>query len=70
MGCCSSCKGTGASNDVETNGLCWDCYGTGHTHLGPCDAVFERRCRWVLRAVLWWIVVGPLALLALYLFTT
>lgn len=29
-GCCSTCKGTGGSNDVETNGKCWDCYGTGH----------------------------------------
>lgn len=35
-GCCSTCKGTGNSNDIETNGKCWDCYGTGHCHEGPC----------------------------------
>lgn len=32
-GCCSTCGGTG--RDVaspETNGLCWDCRATGHTH--------------------------------------
>ena len=26
--CCSP-----TSWDPETNGKCWDCYGTGHTHL-------------------------------------
>ncbi|QIN94057.1 hypothetical protein PP459_gp176 [Streptomyces phage Wakanda] len=31
-GCCSTCEGTGVSGDIETNGKCWDCYGTGHTH--------------------------------------
>lgn len=31
-GCCSSCRGTGTSRDIETNGRCWDCYGTGHAH--------------------------------------
>lgn len=31
-GCCSTCKGTGAGNDPETGGRCFDCYGTGHTH--------------------------------------
>jgi hypothetical protein len=31
-GCCSTCDGTGVSGDAETNGKCWDCYGTGHTH--------------------------------------
>lgn len=31
-GCCSACKGTGCSNDPETNGRCWDCRGTGHPH--------------------------------------
>jgi hypothetical protein len=31
-GCCSACDGTGISGDAETNGRCWDCYGTGHTH--------------------------------------
>lgn len=34
VGCCTSCKGTGSSYDVETNGRCWDCHGTGHTHMG------------------------------------
>lgn len=32
VGCCSSCEGTGSSYDIETNGRCWDCYGTGHCH--------------------------------------
>jgi hypothetical protein len=31
-GCCSTCHGTGVSNDRETNGRCWDCYGSGHVH--------------------------------------
>lgn len=30
--CCAACKGTGYSGDPETNGLCWDCRGTGHPH--------------------------------------
>ena len=36
QGCCTTCGGTGTSGDVETNGQCWDCRGTGHTHDGPC----------------------------------
>jgi hypothetical protein len=32
-GCCTSCNGTGCSHDVETNGKCWDCRGTGHLHV-------------------------------------
>lgn len=33
-GCCSNCGGTGVdASSPETNGRCWDCYGTGHTHL-------------------------------------
>lgn len=32
-GCCSACGGTGTDiASPETNGRCWDCYGTGHTH--------------------------------------
>lgn len=31
-GCCDTCKGTGTSYDIETNGQCWDCSGTGHAH--------------------------------------
>lgn len=31
-GCCTACKGSGVSGDIETNGKCWDCYGTGHPH--------------------------------------
>lgn len=30
--CCTSCRGTGISGDIETNGRCWDCRGTGHVH--------------------------------------
>lgn len=30
--CCGSCNGTGNSGDPQTNGLCWDCRGTGHQH--------------------------------------
>lgn len=32
-GCCPTCDGNGISNDMETNGKCWDCYGTGHIHV-------------------------------------
>jgi len=33
-GCCSACNGTGIDiASPETNGKCWDCYGTGHTHM-------------------------------------
>lgn len=39
-GCCVSCKGTGASVDIETGGRCWDCLGTGCAHDKPC---YERR---------------------------
>ncbi len=31
-GCCTWCEGTGNDYENETNGLCWDCRGTGHTH--------------------------------------
>lgn len=31
-GCCHTCDGKGTSNDPQTSGKCWDCYGTGHTH--------------------------------------
>lgn len=32
-GCCSTCGGTGSdASAYETNGLCWDCRGTGHAH--------------------------------------
>lgn len=31
--CCTSCKGTGRDASApETNGMCWDCQGTGHAH--------------------------------------
>lgn len=26
---CTTCGGTGGSRDIETNGMCWDCRGTG-----------------------------------------
>lgn len=35
-GCCYTCNGTGTSFDIETNGQCWDCYGTEHVHEGEC----------------------------------
>lgn len=32
-GCCTACGGTGVDpSSPETNGQCWDCYGTGHPH--------------------------------------
>lgn len=31
-GCCSSCDGTGCGGDAQSNGLCYDCRGTGHSH--------------------------------------
>jgi len=39
-GCCDNCGGTGLDASAEeTNGKCWDCYGTGHCHLPEyrCD---------------------------------
>ncbi len=33
IGCCSNCRGTGADGTPYSNGLCWDCYGTGHAHV-------------------------------------
>ena len=57
-GCCTSCKGTGSSYDVETNGQCWDCYGTGHLHIGPCDYLFERRCDIVFNVIMGWLAGG------------
>jgi len=36
-GCCDTCGGTGKSYDPDTNGLCWDCRGTGHPHDGKCS---------------------------------
>lgn len=35
-GCCDSCNGTGKAMDASTNGLCWDCRGTGHPHDREC----------------------------------
>lgn len=37
-GCCSGCNGTGVTCDPETNGLCWDCRGTGCAHPDPCTS--------------------------------
>lgn len=39
-GCCSTCDGTGSSSDIETNGQCWDCCGTGHVH--KIEVVYEQ----------------------------
>lgn len=37
-GCCSACNGTGIDiASPETNGRCWDCYGTGHAHKPEKD---------------------------------
>lgn len=37
-GCCTACDGYGVDIDsIETNGKCWDCYGTGHCHDGSCS---------------------------------
>jgi hypothetical protein len=33
-GCCDVCTGTGIEPGV---GPCWQCYGTGHVHFGPCE---------------------------------
>lgn len=36
-GCCANCNGAGVDmSSPETNGLCWDCQGTGHIH--PLDS--------------------------------
>jgi hypothetical protein len=30
--CCPTCKGTGVDGTSYSNGMCWDCRGTGHCH--------------------------------------
>lgn len=35
-GCCTTCGGRGTAYDPSTNGLCTDCFGTGHPHGGRC----------------------------------
>jgi len=44
-GCCSTCCGTGNSQDIETNGRCWDCYGTGHLHV--LNKWQKFKCGWM-----------------------
>jgi hypothetical protein len=48
-GCCGHCDGFGSDPSApETGGLCWDCRGTGHPHLGPCGG-WERFAAWCHR---------------------
>ena len=47
-GCCSMCGGRGASGEECTGGMCWDCQGTGHPHLGPCGR-WETFAAWCHR---------------------
>jgi len=43
-GCCENCGGDGVDpSAIETAGRCWDCKGTGHTHVGACVLPWERR---------------------------
>lgn len=35
--CCDACGGSGASDEASSNGLCWDCRGTGCAHE-PSDS--------------------------------
>lgn len=42
------CGGGGASGEECTGGMCWDCQGTGHPHLGPCGR-WERFAAWCHR---------------------
>jgi hypothetical protein len=40
-GCCGGCGGDGVDPTAyESNGQCWDCYGTGHAHEGRCRSRF------------------------------
>jgi hypothetical protein len=42
-GCCGACDGRGHDISApETGGLCWDCRGTGHPHLGPCTPLLRE----------------------------
>lgn len=42
-GCCGACDGRGRDMGApETGGLCWDCQGTGHPHLGPCSPTLRE----------------------------
>lgn len=37
-GCCTACGGTGTGmSSPESNGKCWDCFGTGHEHYAGYD---------------------------------
>lgn len=47
-GCCSMCGGGGMSGEECTGGMCWDCQGTGHPHLGPCGR-WETFAAWCHR---------------------
>lgn len=59
-GCCGHCDGEGGDPSApETGGLCWDCRGTGHPHLGSRGAweTFASWChRHELDAMAW--VIG------------
>lgn len=55
-GCCSECGGTGVDpSSTETNGRCWDCYGTGHLHvdrfLANLDCRFDFLVRTFFRSI-------------------
>ena len=58
-GCCGNCDGYGGDASApETGGMCWDCQGTGHAHLGRCRSRFLdwwhlREGAVVLTAMLW-----------------
>jgi hypothetical protein len=42
-GCCGACDGRGGDASApETGGLCWDCQGTGHAHVGPCSPTLRE----------------------------
>jgi hypothetical protein len=69
-GCCPMCV-DGYSGEECTGGLCWDCQGTGHPHLGPCGG-WEHFAAWChrreLSALGWllgWAWVGSFVLIFL-----
>lgn len=47
--CCPTCDGGVDISSPETDGRCWDCYGTGHTHpVRQRSLLTEYRMTWVL----------------------
>ena len=64
------CGGGGASGEESTGGMCWDCQGTGHPHLGPCAGFWLwwwRHASAVFMLLIVWLLLAGVVVLALAL---